>query len=432
MARVLLVGAGGFIGSAIARALIDDGHALVAQGRDLDHGRRVLPEAEWRFGDLRAMTAPASWAEHLRSVEIVINASGALQSGLRDDVTRVQHDAIVALAQAARAAGVTHFIQLSAAGAERGAPSDFMASKAAADAGVIASGLACTVLRPGLVIGRNAFGGTELLRTAAGLPWLSPEIAGTGAIQCVALADVVSAVRQSIAERITGSFDLVEEQAHTLGEVIAAHRRWLGFPAARWRPRVPLAALKPLTLAADLLGWLGWRSPLRRNAVASLAAGVRGNVDQARALLGREPLSLAQTLTALGPAGKADRWHARLALAWPLALASLVALWLVSGVLGLTRTGAASALLTAGGVGAGTARALVIGGSLADLAVAAGLLLRPWLKPALKASLALSLAYLAGSLLVRPDLWLDPLGPMLKVLPVLALTLACMAMADER
>jgi len=432
MARVLLVGAGGFIGSAIARALIDDGHELVALGRDPDHGRRVLPEAEWRGGDLRAMTTPETWAGHLAGVGIVINASGALQSGLRDNVTAVQRDAIVALAQAARAAGVAHFIQVSAAGADQGAPTDFMASKAMADAGVIASGIASTVLRPGLVIGRNAFGGTELLRTVAGLPWLSPEIAGTGPIQCIALADVVAGVRRAIAERITGNFDLVEAQAHTLGAVIAAHRGWLGFAPARWRPHVPFAALRPMTLAADLLGWLGWRSPLRGNAVRSLADGVRGDVDQARALLGREPQSLAQTLAALGPAGKADRWHARLALVWPLALASLIALWLASGVLGLTRTGAAAALLEASGIGSGKARLLVLAGSFADLAVAAGLLFRPWLKPALKASLALAGAYIAGSLLVRPDLWLDPLGPMLKVLPALALMLACLAMADER
>lgn len=46
--------------------------------------------------------------------------------------------------------------------------------------------------------------------------------------------------------------------------------------------------------------------------------------------------------------------------------------------------------------------------------------------------LALSLGYVAGSLILAPELWLDPLGPMLKVLPVAALILLCLGMADER
>lgn len=434
MAVVLLLGAGGFIGSAIAHALIDDGYSVVGFGRNLRLARRLLPEVEWHEGDLRAMTSAENWSDHLRGVEIVINASGALQSGLRDDPTIVQRDAILALFEAADTAGITHFIQISAAGADTGPTTEFMSSKATADAALLAGRLACTVLRPGLVIGRNAFGGSELLRTAAGLPLVAPELAGTGSIQCVALSDVVGAVRSVLADPANskGSFDLVERQGRSLGAVIAAHRSWLGITAARWRLELPLAALTPATLCADMLGWLGWRSPLRSNAVAALAAGVRGDPGQTCAILGREPFDLTQSLAALGPAGKADRWHARLALVYPLALIVLGLTWLASGLLGLMRTEAASAVLVQGGFEPRLARLAVLAGSVADLAMAGAILFRPWLKSALKAGLALACAYCLGSFAVRPDLWLDPLGPMLKVLSFLTLTLACLAMADER
>jgi hypothetical protein len=46
--------------------------------------------------------------------------------------------------------------------------------------------------------------------------------------------------------------------------------------------------------------------------------------------------------------------------------------------------------------------------------------------------IAVSLAYLAGGTVLEPSLWLDPLGPMVKVLPSILLTLATLATLEER
>lgn len=430
--KVLQLGAGGFIGSAVARALLADGHAVRAAGRDLHLGRRALPRAEWVRCDLREMGDPAAWSALLEGVEVIVNTSGALQSGLRDDVNAVQDRAIGALVEAARRSGVRHFVQLSAAGAEA-LGSDFMRSKARADAALASSGLPHTILRPGLVIGRNAFGGAEFIRTAAALPF-AVEIAGAGAIQCVALVDVVAAVRRAVAEpdRENGAFDLVEAEARSLGQIIALHRQWLGLSRPKLSLRLPVALLRPVSMVADALGWLGWRSPLRSNAVAALVHGVRGDATQAAHALGREPLSLPETFDRLGAAGKADRWHARLAGLYPLALASLIVLWAAGGVVGLARQDLAADLLIKGGVPRGVANLVVLAGSAADLAIAAGILFRPTLKLALGASALLATAYAIGAAVVRPDLWLDPLGAMVKVLPIVVLSLIGLAMADER
>jgi hypothetical protein len=43
-----------------------------------------------------------------------------------------------------------------------------------------------------------------------------------------------------------------------------------------------------------------------------------------------------------------------------------------------------------------------------------------------------TVAYLAGSVVMEPALWLDPLGPMVKTVPSLVLTLAALAILDER
>jgi uncharacterized protein YbjT (DUF2867 family) len=430
--RILQLGASGFIGSAVARALLADGHSIRAVGRDLRHGRRLLPEVEWVRCDLRDMTDPAPWRALLDGIDTVINTSGVLQTGLRDDVPAVQDGAIRALIDAAHRSGVRNFVQVSAAGAESH-DSAFMRSKASADAALASSGLSHTIVRPGLVIGRNAFGGTELLRTAAGLP-VAVKVTGTGPIQCIALSDVVEAVRSASTDRSPagGSFDLLEREGRTLGEIIALHRQWLGLPPPRLTWRVPVGLLKPASLAADALGWLGWRSPLRGNAVAALVRGVRGDASQATSLLSREPRALPEILSGLGPAGKADRWHARLAALYPLALASLVVLWAAGGLVGLLRLDTAAALLMEAGFGAGAARLAVVTGSLADLAIGAGILFRPTLKLSLTAGAAVASGYALAAALVRPDLWLDPLGAMVKIVPIVALSLMCLAMAEER
>ncbi|MXO60329.1 NAD(P)H-binding protein [Altererythrobacter salegens] len=431
--KILLVGASGFIGSAIAHALLADGHDIRAVGRDLAYGRRILPAAHWLSCDLRSMTQAADWMPLLEGIEVAINASGALQGGLRDDLVAAQDRAIRALAEACVAAGTAHLVQISAASADE-QDSEFMQTKARADAAVAAAGVPCTVLRPGLVIGRNCFGGSELLRSAAAMPLARIELPAAGQVQCVALADVIEAVRRVIADPqgALGRFDLVEREGRSLGEVIACHRRWLGFGPARLTLNLPLALLRPATLAADALGWLGWRSPLRSNSIAALVFGVRGDASQAAALLGREPLSLPAALDALGGAGKADRWHARLALLYPLALAALFVLWLAGGATGLARTDAAASLLVAGGFSERLARAFVLLGSFADLAIAAALLFRPTLRIGLGTGAALALAYGLGAALVRPDLWLDPLGAFVKILPIVVLSLMCLAMGEER
>ncbi len=46
--------------------------------------------------------------------------------------------------------------------------------------------------------------------------------------------------------------------------------------------------------------------------------------------------------------------------------------------------------------------------------------------------IALSLAYLVGSVGFAPDLWIDPLGPMVKVLPAIALAALVALLLGER
>ena len=74
----------------------------------------------------------------------------------------------------------------------------------------------------------------------------------------------------------------------------------------------------------------------------------------------------------------------------------------------------------------------VFGGAVADILLGAAILWRSWTRRAALGMIGLSGAYVIGSLLVAPDLWADPLGPMVKVLPGMALAALVWLMMEER
>ncbi len=71
------------------------------------------------------------------------------------------------------------------------------------------------------------------------------------------------------------------------------------------------------------------------------------------------------------------------------------------------------------------------GGGL-DIVVGGALLIRGLCARAAQAMIALSLVYLAGATLLTPDLWADPLGPLIKVVPAIVLALVLLGEMRER
>jgi Na+/proline symporter len=69
---------------------------------------------------------------------------------------------------------------------------------------------------------------------------------------------------------------------------------------------------------------------------------------------------------------------------------------------------------------------------VADLLIGWGLLWRKWTRRAAWASIVVAAGYLAAGTWLTPELWADPLGPFVKVLPAMALALAVAALVEER
>jgi hypothetical protein len=89
-------------------------------------------------------------------------------------------------------------------------------------------------------------------------------------------------------------------------------------------------------------------------------------------------------------------------------------------------------LMRDGGIEGPLAAAAVIGGGLLDIMIGLGMLQRRTVKWALIASLVVSVVYFVIGTIIVPKLWIDPLGPMMKIWPIFVFTLVALAILDDR
>jgi uncharacterized protein YbjT (DUF2867 family) len=436
--RILVTGAYGLIGAACLARLFRDGHALVGAGRAVGEARRRLPFAQWVEADFARLVTAAAWRPLLSNIDAVVNCVGVLQDGARDDTRRVHVEATSALFDACQQAGIRRVIHVSAIGAERDGPTGFSRTKAAAEAHLASLDLDWVILRPGLVLAPAVHGGTAMVRALAAAPLVMPLVGAASRIQVVSIAEVVDTVALCLAPdapaKVTSAkvtWELVHPQVLSLREVVSAVRGWLGFPP---RPVVapPQAVAVLVSAVADVLGWLGWRSPARSTALAQLAAGVIGDPAPWIAATGIKPKSLRDILAAT-PANVQDRWFAKLYLIKPVAIGALALFWIATGAFALG-PGRASALshLAEAGFAPAFAKFVLVAGSMFDIVLGTLLLVRKLARSVLITMLAVTPGYLLVGTLGAPQLWFDPLGPYTKVIPMLIATMFTLAILDER
>ena len=429
--RVVVLGAYGLIGSAVMRHLMRAGHRVTGVGRSGIAARKADASADWQIFDIAEMTVDG-WQAILQDVDVVVNASGALQSGGRDDLTAIHETALSRLADALSGTE-TLLIQISAAGVAEDASTEFFRSKARGEAALRASDARHVILRPTLVLAPGAYGGTALLRAAASLPFVLPDILPKSRIQTVHIDDLSVAVLVAAEGRVPPGtiVDVTAPDDHNLLTILKKIRAWQGIDKAWITLPAPYWLLRPLSAMADLAGRLGWRSPIRTTAVRALSDGVRGDLSTLTDAGGPTCRPLDEALRDL-PATLQERWFARAYLLFPLAILTLSFFWILTGVIGLASFAQAQSVLSDRGWSSQSAGLAVVAGSAIDIALGLLILWRSKLRRATLGMIAVSLAYLAGATLFVPDLWSDPLGPLVKIIPTIMLCLFVLAFADDR
>lgn len=430
--RVLVIGAYGLIGSAVARCLQAHGFEVIGLGRDERSALSVMPNLEWRIHDLCKLRQPQTWSALLDGIDAVVNCAGALQDGAHDNLEIVHHHAIKSLAEACCRKNVD-LIQISAVGADESAASAFMRTKGTGDRAIRESGARYWILRPGLVLAHSAYGGSLLLRMLAAFPFVQPISHSRAPIQTVSINDLAKAVVLAVKHRIPPGTecDLVERTEHSLSSVVKAHRKWLGFAPAMFEVPIPNWMVNASSAVADFLGLLGWRSPLRRAAIHALSNGVVGDSHAWSTISDMTMSSMSETLCST-PALAQDRLQARMALLMPLVVLVLFLFWLGSGIVGIWSFDDATGVLTQAGWSPGASTAAVMFWSLVDIAIALSLLWRNFASKACSAMIFVSIIYLVAATMVSPELWADPLGPLLKILPGIPLALTARVLLETR
>jgi uncharacterized protein YbjT (DUF2867 family) len=434
---ILVLGASGLIGRFVTDDLRARGFRVVGLARSLSPAQR-MSALDIELPILALDAAALARLLREREVDVVVNCLGVLQDGPGSDTGAVHRDFVTrllaAIGDSGRAIRLVHISIPGTAEADRTA---FATTKREAERLIAASGIPHAVLRPGFVVAPSAYGGSAMLRALAAFPLDLPAKEMATPFQAVAVEDIAATIAW-LATRDIGdaavtavSWDLMQAEPVTMAAVIGQFRR--AFGTSGW-PRIAMPAFM-LDLGAkigDLANALGWMPPMRSTAIAELRRGVTGHPAAWIAATGITPKTLVETI-GRHPATVQDKWFARLFLVKALIFASLVAFWLVSGCIALfVSYRAAAGILTAHNFPPALVDPITIGTSLMDMSIGVLIAFRRTAAIGLAAGVIASLGYMVGAAILTPDLWIEPLGALVKTGLAIVLMLVALLMLDNR
>ena len=436
---ILVLGAGGLIGCAIATDLMQRGLSVVAAARRFTRSQRTqLGHSAREFPIVPGDSAGLTELLRTNEIDVVVNCLGILQGSPGESASAVHLAFVEKLLGALRAVGrPVLLVHLSIPGAETNDHTRFAQSKRDAERAIAESGLPFVILRPGFVFAPAAYGGSAMIRALAALPVDVPAKLAARPFAVVAVEDISETVDLLARNWRRGergqmiSWDLMHPDQTSLGATVEKLRDWLG---GRFRRRIafPMALLRLGAWTGDLVSTLGWRPPLRSTALVELQRGVAGNPDPWIAATGVAPRSLEAILQAR-PATVQEKWFVRLYLLKVLIIATLVVFWCASALIVLIFSfAAATAILTAHGFAPGQAKFMTAAGSIMDFCVGLAIAFRRTSRRGLLAGIAVSLFYMVGAAVLAPELWVEPLGALVKTGPAIVVMLVALAIFEDR
>jgi uncharacterized protein YbjT (DUF2867 family) len=424
--RVLLTGATGFIGRAVAQALQQRGHAVVrVQRRPGESGEPVVQ------ADYAQVPSRDWWAPRLAGIDAVLNAVGILREQPGQTFRNLHSNAPSELFRACAAAGVPTVVQISALGADGGARSGYHLSKKAADDVLRALPLRGAIVQPSLVYGP---GGTSaaLFNKLAVAPVLPFPQGGRMLVQPVHIDDVVQGIVHLLESPPPGieTLAFAGPRPVALRDYLRDLREALGESRRQWIVPVPAALFRAgAAVAGHLPG-----SMLDAETADMLLAG-NATADNGLARLLPQPPRA--PLDFIPPAARESaRRDAVLDLWLPVLRVALAAMWLWTGVVsfGLYPVRDSLELLARVGLHGGLATLALYGAAALDLLLGVLTLAAPapWRRRVWLAQVALIGGYTVLITFFLPEYWLHPYGPISKNLPILAAILLLWGLERRR
>ncbi|WP_417534881.1 SDR family oxidoreductase [Marinobacterium stanieri] len=414
--RVLLTGSTGFIGQHLHRALLAEGHEVVACSRQ----RPDLPCLEFFPCDFARDLRSDDWLPRLNDVDAVINAVGIIREGSGQGFNALHTLAPKALFGACAQKGITRVIQISALGADEQAETTYHLSKREADDFLAQQPLDWLILRPSLVYGPGS-ASSELFAGLAALP-LTPLIGdGQQPVQPIHIDDLVKAVLTALTSKSPSRqrIDCVGPRALSFKDWLNGWRQWLGKAAAP-SMRVPFSLAQSGARVCAPFS----RLPVDAESLQMLQRGNTAPVEPFTRAFGITPQSFEHSIEQM-PASPAERQQAGLFFLWPLLRLSLVFMWVWTGLtsaLWYPVDDSYQMLSAVGLSGVALPIALYIA-ALLDTLLGLALLLNYRLRIVLLTQVAMVLGYSLILTFCLPEFWLHPFGPISKNLPLIAASL---------
>lgn len=242
--KLFIAGGTGFVGGHLVRELLHRGHELLL----LSHGRSGMrqPGVSLVTGDV---TDPSGYAAAMQGCDAVINLVGIIREFPSRGITfeRLHVQATAAMLQAARQAGVSRYLQMSALGTRPDAVSHYHQTKWRAEEQVRSGGLAWTIFRPSLIFGpKDAF--VNMLAANLRLSPVMPTFGdGTYRLQPVHGSDVARcfAAALEMPETIGQTYELCGADRFSYRELLDTIAAALG-KGNPWKPALPLGLMRPM------------------------------------------------------------------------------------------------------------------------------------------------------------------------------------------
>jgi uncharacterized protein YbjT (DUF2867 family) len=239
---IVVLGGSGFLGTRLVARLIKDGHQVTVLSRDREQHKHllVLPGLTLENCDVYQ---EAQLSERFRGKDVVINLVGILnERGFSGAGFRRAHTELTRhVLDAARSAGVTRLLQVSALKASPGAPSYYLRSKGEAEKLIRDQNTALdwTIFQPSVMFGPGDSFLNRFARLLAAIPFVFPLARPNARFQPVFVDDVMNALRQCLHGGASSrqTYELCGPQVYTLREVVGLaakmtrRRRWIiGLP----------------------------------------------------------------------------------------------------------------------------------------------------------------------------------------------------------
>lgn len=431
---VMVVGAGGFIGSHIARRLIAEGYQVVAMGRKSARLAELAPVCTVMAVDPVALATAKDWLACMKDVDAVINCVGAFKDTTKHSLRDVHAHLPERLVEAcARSPQTKRFIHMSALGADEHAVTPFLSTKGQGDAAIeekarILAWPHWTVVRASVVAGEGG-GSSRLFSTLAAQPieFLIPD--ALGFVQPIHIDDLTGVIHCALESTEAEERILVAAgpRRMTMTQYFKILRTWQGLGDA---PKVPV----PLS-AMWWSAWLGQFVPgslLTPDALKMLASAQYADPVPAMNATGYTVRSLERALWQR-PISAGSRTRVQLEVPMIAMRIVLALLWLSTAVVSLWIYPRAESLLLldATPLPQSMHTLALIGASLWDAAMGGLLLMGLWNGSVLWLQIITIIIFSVIIAAYLPEFYAHPFAPILKNGPLLA-TIAVLIVWESR